>query len=67
MAEGKSNVGIAQTLFVSEATVEKHVTAIFRKLAIAPGEHRAPARPRRPEVPAGNRGAPLMRSAAPLA
>jgi DNA-binding NarL/FixJ family response regulator len=42
MAEGKSNVGIAQTLFVSQATVEKHVTAIFRKLAIAPAstEHR---------------------------
>lgn len=42
MAEGKSNIGIAQTLFVSEATVEKHVTAIFRKLEIAPAstEHR---------------------------
>lgn len=42
MAEGKSNLGIAQTLFVSEAAVEKHVTAIFRKLAIASGstEHR---------------------------
>jgi DNA-binding NarL/FixJ family response regulator len=42
MAEGKSNVGIAQTLFVSEATVEKHVTAIFRKLGIGPAstEHR---------------------------
>jgi DNA-binding NarL/FixJ family response regulator len=35
MAEGKSNVGIAQTLFVSEAAVEKHVTAIFRKLELA--------------------------------
>jgi DNA-binding NarL/FixJ family response regulator len=34
MAEGKSNRGIAETLFVSEATVEKHVTAIFRKLDI---------------------------------
>jgi DNA-binding NarL/FixJ family response regulator len=42
MAEGKSNAGIAQTLFVGEATVEKHVTAIFRKLGIAPAstEHR---------------------------
>ena len=42
MAEGKSNIGIAQSLFVSEAAVEKHVTAIFRKLAIAPAstEHR---------------------------
>jgi DNA-binding NarL/FixJ family response regulator len=34
MAEGKSNRGIAETLFVSEAAVEKHVTAIFRKLGI---------------------------------
>jgi DNA-binding NarL/FixJ family response regulator len=42
MAEGKSNAGIAQALFVGEATVEKHVTAIFRKLGIAPAstEHR---------------------------
>ena len=42
MAEGKSNAGIAQSLFVGEATVEKHVTAIFRKLGMAPAstEHR---------------------------
>jgi DNA-binding NarL/FixJ family response regulator len=35
MAEGKSNRGIAESLFVSEAAVEKHVSAIFRKLGIA--------------------------------
>jgi DNA-binding NarL/FixJ family response regulator len=42
MAEGKSNRGIAETLFVSEAAVEKHVTAIFRKLGIESSgtEHR---------------------------
>jgi DNA-binding NarL/FixJ family response regulator len=42
MAEGKSNRGIAETLFVSEAAVEKHVSAIFRKLDIEPSamEHR---------------------------
>jgi DNA-binding NarL/FixJ family response regulator len=34
MAEGKSNAGVAATLAVSEAAVEKHVTAIFRKLHI---------------------------------
>jgi DNA-binding NarL/FixJ family response regulator len=34
MAEGKSNRGIAESLFVSEAAVEKHVSAIFRKLGI---------------------------------
>jgi DNA-binding NarL/FixJ family response regulator len=42
MAEGKSNRGIAEALFVSEAAVEKHVSAIFRKLAIESSatEHR---------------------------
>ena len=42
MAEGKSNIGIATTLAISEAAVEKHVTAIFRKLNIGVGstEHR---------------------------
>jgi DNA-binding NarL/FixJ family response regulator len=34
MAEGKSNRGIAEALFISEATVEKHVTSIFRKLGL---------------------------------
>lgn len=42
MAEGKSNRGIAETLLVSEAAVEKHITAIFRKLGIQASatEHR---------------------------
>jgi DNA-binding NarL/FixJ family response regulator len=42
MAEGKSNLGIAKSLFVSEAAVEKHVTGIFQKLGIGPSttEHR---------------------------
>jgi DNA-binding NarL/FixJ family response regulator len=35
MAEGKSNVGVAAALAISEAAVEKHVTAIFRKLGIS--------------------------------
>lgn len=35
MAEGKSNRGIAEALLISEAAVEKHVTAILRKLGIA--------------------------------
>jgi len=38
MAEGKSNLGIAQSLLVGQASVEKHVTAIFRKLGIAPAD-----------------------------
>jgi DNA-binding NarL/FixJ family response regulator len=42
MAEGKSNQGIADALFVTEAAVEKHVTGIFHKLGLAPTstEHR---------------------------
>jgi DNA-binding NarL/FixJ family response regulator len=42
MAEGKSNRGIAEALFVTEAAVEKHVTAIFAKLGLGqtPTEHR---------------------------
>lgn len=42
MAEGKSNLGIAETHRVSGAAVEKHVTGIFQKLGIGPSttEHR---------------------------
>jgi DNA-binding NarL/FixJ family response regulator len=42
LAEGKSNRGIAEALFVSEAAVEKHVTSIFNKLDLGPQptEHR---------------------------
>jgi DNA-binding NarL/FixJ family response regulator len=34
MAEGRSNSGIAGTLFVSTKAVEKHVASIFAKLAL---------------------------------
>jgi DNA-binding NarL/FixJ family response regulator len=42
MAEGKSNLGIAEELVVTEAAVEKHVTRIFAKLDLGPSttEHR---------------------------
>ena len=42
VAEGKSNRGIAEALFVSEAAVEKHVTHIFSKLGLnqSRNEHR---------------------------
>ena len=42
MAEGYSNRAIAETIFVSERAVERHVTSIFSKLALeATGqEHR---------------------------
>jgi DNA-binding NarL/FixJ family response regulator len=39
MAEGKSNIGIAGDLFVTEAAVEKHVTNIFHKLGLGPTMH----------------------------
>ncbi|GAA4540028.1 response regulator transcription factor [Amycolatopsis samaneae] len=34
MAEGHTNAGISQTLFVSQSAVEKHVNAIFDKLEL---------------------------------
>jgi DNA-binding NarL/FixJ family response regulator len=42
MAEGRSNLGIARSLSTSLASVEKHATAIFRKLPLTPAdtEHR---------------------------
>ena len=42
MAEGRSNGAIAAQLVVSERAVEKHVTSIFGKLALAPApeDHR---------------------------
>ena len=35
MAQGKTNAGIGQALFLSESTVEKHVNAIFTKLGLS--------------------------------
>jgi DNA-binding NarL/FixJ family response regulator len=42
MAEGRSNVAIAQALVVSAGAVEKHVNNIFTKLGLAPAasDHR---------------------------
>ena len=42
MAEGRSNLSIAQCLVVSERTVESHVGTIFQKLGLAnsPDDHR---------------------------
>jgi len=42
MAEGRSNRGIAQYLFLSVKTVETHVAGIFGKLGLppAPDQHR---------------------------
>ena len=38
IAEGKSNQAIAGLLFLSEASVEKHITSIFQKLGFEQGE-----------------------------
>src|SRR5712691_9842181 len=35
LAEGKSNRGIAQSLFLSEKTVKAHLAAVFRKLGVS--------------------------------
>jgi DNA-binding NarL/FixJ family response regulator len=42
MAEGRSNAGIARSLWLAEGTVEKHVRNIFQKLQLAdaPDDHR---------------------------
>ncbi len=42
MAEGRSNLGIAERLFVTEKTVETHVASILGKLGLeaGPDEHR---------------------------
>ena len=42
MAEGRTNAGIAQRLWLTEKTVETHVRAILRKLGLAAGveDHR---------------------------
>jgi DNA-binding NarL/FixJ family response regulator len=42
LAEGKSNHGIAEALFITNAAVEKHISSIFHKLGLTPErtEHR---------------------------
>ena len=37
IAQGQSNAGIAERLFMSQSGVEKHINTIFTKLEIAPG------------------------------
>jgi DNA-binding NarL/FixJ family response regulator len=38
MAEGRSNVAIAQKLVITDGAVEKHVSGIFTKLGLPPSE-----------------------------
>ena len=38
MAEGLSNTGIAERLVISGGAVEKHISNVFMKLDLEPGE-----------------------------
>ncbi|GAA2336234.1 response regulator transcription factor [Streptomyces kunmingensis] len=38
LAQGRSNAGVAEALFVSEKAVAKHIGNIFTKLGLLPGE-----------------------------
>ncbi|RSM67729.1 DNA-binding response regulator [Kibdelosporangium aridum] len=38
MAEGRTNTAIAKSLYVSEGSVEKHISSIFAKLGLPPSE-----------------------------
>jgi DNA-binding NarL/FixJ family response regulator len=38
MAEGRTNTAIAKSLYVSEGSVEKHISSIFAKLGMPPSE-----------------------------
>lgn len=42
MAEGRSNLAIAERLFVTEETVEAHIASVFSKLELLPAmdDHR---------------------------
>jgi DNA-binding NarL/FixJ family response regulator len=39
VAEGRSNKAIAERLVITQAAVQKHVSAIFNKLGLPAGEH----------------------------
>jgi DNA-binding NarL/FixJ family response regulator len=38
MAQGKSNQAIAETMYLSESAVEKHISAVFAKLGLDPDD-----------------------------
>jgi DNA-binding NarL/FixJ family response regulator len=40
VAEGRSNDGIAESLFITPRTVEAHISEIFAKLQLEPGSNR---------------------------
>jgi DNA-binding CsgD family transcriptional regulator len=52
MAEGKTNAAIAKQLWLTERTVETHVSSILGKLGLSHSRRRPPSRPRRPRLSA---------------
>lgn len=38
MAQGKSNAAVAESLYISQSAVEKHINSIFAKLGLSPEE-----------------------------
>ena len=60
LAEGLSNVGIADRLVLSNRTVENYVRFIFMKLGLLPGARREPSRASSAAVPSGARGPRVM-------
>lgn len=38
MAQGQSNAAVAESLFISQSAVEKHINSIFAKLGLSPEE-----------------------------
>ena len=56
VAEGRTNAGIAKQLWLTEKTVETHVSSILGKLDLPQGGDGAPARARGAHVPARIRG-----------
>ena len=51
MAQGKNNAAIAQSLFLTERAVEKHINSMFHKLGPLGGTGRPPPRHGRARVP----------------
>ena len=51
MAEGRTNVGIAGLLSITEGAAEKHISNIFGKLELPAHAERPPPRARRPGLP----------------
>ena len=61
MAQGKSNAAIAESLFISQSAIEKHINSIFAKLALSAEDGAHHRRCRSPHLPAQPRLARIQR------